>query len=102
MGHINSPIDGVLYCPFYGVLAIFYILDRKNDGQPTRLSSRGHCRPTIMPTQAELEATLDADEGDVDAGRVAPLEPVLARMRVTAERIRRERDLREATAHKHA
>ena len=55
-----------------------------------------------MPTQAELEAMLDADEADVAAGRVVPLEPVLASMRATAERIRRERDLREATAQRHA
>lgn len=54
------------------------------------------------PTQAELEAMLDADEADVAAGRVAPLEPVLARMRASAERIRRERDLKEAAAHRHA
>ena len=56
----------------------------------------------VMPTQAELEVMLDADEADVAAGQVIPLEPVLARMRATAERIRRERDLREATAHRHA
>ena len=54
-----------------------------------------------MPTQAELEATLDADEADLAAGRVAPLKPVQARMRATAERIRRERDFKEATAHRH-
>ena len=53
------------------------------------------------PTQAELEAMLDADEADVAAGRVAPLEPVLARMRAVAERIRRERHLRDATTHRH-
>ena len=56
----------------------------------------------VMPTQVELKATFDADEGDVTAGRVVPLEPVLARMRLTAERIRRERELREAMAHRHA
>ena len=56
----------------------------------------------VMPTQAELEAVLDADEADVAAGRVVPLEPVLARMRATAERIRRERDLGKATTHRHA
>ena len=55
-----------------------------------------------MPTQAEVEAMLDADEADVAAGQVVPLEPVLARMRATAERIRRERDLKGATAHRRA
>lgn len=49
-----------------------------------------------------MKAMLDADEADVAAGRVVPLEPVLARMRATAERIRRERALKEATAHRHA
>ena len=53
-----------------------------------------------MPTQAELDAMLDADEAEVAAGRVVPLEPVLARMRATAGRIRRERDLRKAMAHR--
>ena len=51
-----------------------------------------------MSTQSELEAMLDADD-DVAAGPVVPLEPMLALMRATAERIRRERELREATAH---
>ncbi len=55
-----------------------------------------------MPTQADLEAMLDADEADVAAGQVVRLEPVLARMRATAEGIRRERDLNEATAYRHA
>ena len=55
-----------------------------------------------MPTQAELEAMLDADEADVAAGRVVPLEAVLARVRATAERIRRERDRKEVAAHRHA
>ena len=50
------------------------------------------------PTQAELEALFDADEADVAAGRVSPAEPVLARMRVTAERIRQARAKKEATA----
>ena len=49
-----------------------------------------------MRTQAELEATFDADEADVAASRVVPLEPVLARMRAIAARIRRERELKEA------
>ncbi len=52
-----------------------------------------------MPTQAEFEAMLDADEADVATGRVVPAEPVLARMRATAERIRRERDLKEAVTY---
>jgi len=43
------------------------------------------------PTQAELEAVLDATDSDVAAGRTVPLAPVLARMRADAERIRRER-----------
>jgi len=55
-----------------------------------------------MPIQAELEAMLDADEADVAAGRTVPLEPVLARMRATAERIRRERNLKETAAHRRA
>lgn len=55
-----------------------------------------------MPTQAELEAMLDADEAGVAEGRVVPLGPVLARMRATAERIRRERNRKEAAAHRHA
>jgi len=45
----------------------------------------------LMPTQAELEAVLDASEADVTAGRVGALAPVLARMRAVAERIRQER-----------
>ena len=55
-----------------------------------------------MPTQAELEAMLDTDEADVAAGRVVPLEPVLARMQATAECIRRERDRKDVAAHRHA
>lgn len=55
-----------------------------------------------MPTQAELEAMLDADEADVATGRTVPLEPVLARMREVAERIRKERAAMEATAHPQA
>ncbi len=51
-----------------------------------------------MPTQAELEAILDAGEADVAAGRVVLPEPVLARMRATAEQIRRERNLKDVTA----
>ena len=58
----------------------------------------GTDRPA-MPTQAELESMLNAAEADVAAGQVVPLEPVLARMRATAERIRHERDLKEATAY---
>jgi hypothetical protein len=45
----------------------------------------------LMPTQAELEAVLDASEADVAAGRIVTLAPVLARMRAAAERIRQER-----------
>ena len=55
-----------------------------------------------MPTQAELEAMFDADEAEVNAGRVIPSEPVLARMRATAARIRRERDLKEAATPRRA
>ena len=55
-----------------------------------------------MPTQAELEAMLDADEADVAAGRVVPLEPVLTRIRAIAKRIRRERNLKEAAVHRQA
>ena len=50
-----------------------------------------------MPTQAELEVMLDADEADLAAGRVMPSEPVMARMRATADRLRRERQLKKAT-----
>jgi len=53
-----------------------------------------------MPMQAELEAMLGDDEADVAAGQVVPLGPVLARTRATAERIRRERNLKEAMAHR--
>ena len=55
-----------------------------------------------VPTQVELEAAFDQDESDVTAGRVAAPEPVLARMRAIAERIRRERDLRKATTPRRA
>ena len=72
-------------------------MDSPHDYHPEDIANQ-----PAMPTQAELEAMLDADEADVAAGRVVPLEPVLARMRATAERIRRERDLKEATAHRHA
>ncbi len=54
------------------------------------------------PTQAELEAIIGADEVAVAAGQAAALEPVLARMRKTAERVRRERQQKEATAHPRA
>lgn len=56
----------------------------------------------VLPTQAELEAMLGDDDADVAAGQVVPLEPVLAMMRATAERIRRERDLKKAMAHRQA
>ncbi len=55
-----------------------------------------------MPAQAELEAMLDADDADVAAGRIVPLEPVLVSMRATAERIRRDRHLKETTANRQA
>lgn len=55
-----------------------------------------------MPTQAELEAMFDADDADVAAGHVVPAEPVLAEMRATAARIRRERQAEEATAPRRA
>lgn len=72
-------------------------MDSPHDYHPEDIAAQ-----PAVPTQAELEAMLDADEADVAAGRVVPLEPVLARMRATAERIRRERGLKEATAHRHA
>lgn len=72
-------------------------MDSPHDSHPEDTTDQ-----PAMPTQAELEAMLDADEADVTAGRVVPLEPVLARMRATAERIRHERALGEATAHRHA
>ncbi len=53
-----------------------------------------------MPTQAELEAIIDAGETDAAAGRMVPLAPVLARMRATAERIRRERDMKTGITHR--
>jgi hypothetical protein len=46
-----------------------------------------------VPAQLELEAEFDADDIAVAAGQVIPMEPVLNRMRATAERIRRERVL---------
>ena len=52
--------------------------DESDDGPP-------------MPTQAELEAMLDASDANVAVGRTIPLAPVLAGMRAAAERIRRER-----------
>ncbi len=55
-----------------------------------------------MPTQAELEAHIDADEAAVAAGAAIELEPVLARMRTTAERVRRDRQHKKATAHRRA
>jgi hypothetical protein len=72
-------------------------MDSPHDNHPEDIGDQ-----PAMPMQAELEAMLDADEADMAAGRVVPLEPVLARMRATAERIRHERDLKEATAHRHA
>ncbi len=56
----------------------------------------------VLPTQSELEAMIGDDDADVAAGKVVPLEPVLARMRATAEPIRRERDLKEMMAHRQA
>lgn len=55
-----------------------------------------------MPAQAELEAMFDADDADVGEGRLVPAEPVLAGMRATATRIRRERQAREAMAPRNA
>lgn len=51
-----------------------------------------------MPTQAELEAMFDADDADVAAGRVVPAAPVLAEMRNTAARMRREQAAAEKAA----
>ena len=56
----------------------------------------------LMPTQAELEAMFDADDAEVAAGRIIASEPVLAEMRATAARIRRERQPEEATAPRRA
>lgn len=55
-----------------------------------------------MPTQVELEAMFDADDADVETGLVVPAEPVLAELRATAARIRRERAVEDATAPRHA
>lgn len=55
-----------------------------------------------MPTQAELEAMFDADDADVETGRIVPAEPVLAQMRATAARIRRERAEKEGMAPRRA
>jgi hypothetical protein len=44
-----------------------------------------------LPEQSAFEAALDASDREVEAGRTVPLGPVLASMRATAERIRRER-----------
>ena len=55
-----------------------------------------------VPTRAELEAMFDADDADVAAGLVVPAEPVLAELRATAARIRRERAATEAMAPRHA
>ena len=63
--------------------------DEGSDGPPT-------------PPQAELEAMFKADDADVAAGRVVPAEPVMAEMRATAARIRRERAAKEATASRRA
>ena len=73
-------------------------MDSPHDHQPEDDAIDG----PPMPTQAELEAMLDASDADVAAGRTVPLAPVLARMRATAERIRRERSARDKTARSHA
>jgi len=74
------------------------MMDSRRNYQPT---DDGMHSPPI-PTQAELEALLDADEADVAAGHIVPAEPVLAEMRATAARIRRERTAEEVTAPRHA
>ncbi len=48
-----------------------------------------------MPTQTEIEEKLNASEADMATGRVTALAPVLSRMRETAERIRREKSLKQ-------
>jgi len=70
-------------------------MDNPHDHHPEKDTAAAP--PT--PTQAELEAVLDADEADVAAGRTVPLEPVLARMREAAELIRQKRAAKEATTH---
>ncbi len=50
-------------------------MDNPHDHHPEKDTAAAP--PT--PTQAELEAVLDADEADVAAGRTVPLEPVLAK-----------------------
>jgi hypothetical protein len=69
-------------------------MDSRRDYQPEDPEADG----PPMPTQAELEAMFDADDADVAAGRVVPVEPVLAEMRATAARIRRERQAEKAMA----
>ncbi len=58
--------------------------------------------PPTTPTQAELESIIDADDAAVAASETAALEPVLSRMRETAERVRHDRQHKEATAHRRA
>ena len=69
-------------------------MDSRRDYQPEDPEADG----PPMPTQAELEAMFDADDVDVAAVRVVPAEPVLAEMRATAARIRRERQAKKAMA----
>lgn len=73
-------------------------MDSRRDYQPENDGADG----PAMPTQAELEAMFDADDADVEAGRTVPAEPVLAEMRATAARIRRERSAKKATAPRRA
>jgi len=74
------------------------MMDSRRNYQP---KDDGMDSPPI-PTQAELEALLDADDADVAAGHIVPAEPVLTEMRATAARIRRERTAKEVTAPRHA
>ena len=73
-------------------------MDSRRDYQPEDPEADG----PPMPTQADLEAMFDADDIDVAAGGVVPAEPVLAEMRATAARIRRERQAEKATAPRRA
>jgi len=70
-------------------------MDSPHDHPPATTAPDDH---PPMPGQAELERLLDASEADVAAGRTVPLAPVFARMRATAERIRRERAAQDPVA----
>jgi hypothetical protein len=62
-------------------------MDNPHDHEPQHDSNA----PPLQSVEAEVRTMLEQSRRDIVGGRTSPLEPVLDRMRATAQRMRSER-----------